>query len=94
MTCIRPRACGANVRGALSRLWLHEHARVYGDRLVDAADVAWLCGLLSDVARAKLECRGAGAPGGGDEPLFGAARAVLQARDGRLLAQAAALTRR
>lgn len=71
ITSIRSPQCGANVRATLARLWAHEHARVYGDRLVDAADARWLEGLLVDVMRSKLEWRGAAGE------LFGAEGGVL-----------------
>lgn len=32
MLAIRPPQCGADPRGTLTRLWLHEHMRVYHDR--------------------------------------------------------------
>jgi hypothetical protein len=39
---LSPAACGANVPAALTRVWVHETQRVYGDRLVCAADQAVL----------------------------------------------------
>lgn len=57
MVQIRSEQCGANVRGALQRLWLHEHLRVYGDRLVDAGDAQWLREALLEIMRSKFDCR-------------------------------------
>ena len=57
ITGIRSAQCGANVRMALQRLWLHEHLRVYGDRLACEADAIWLREALLDIMRSKFDCR-------------------------------------
>jgi hypothetical protein len=52
---IRLQQCGMDVRGTLARLFVHEHMRVYGDRLVYAEDVDWLQQKLSDLLRVKFD---------------------------------------
>lgn len=54
---IRPAQCGMDVRGVLTRLWVHEHLRVFGDRLVCAADVNWLRQLIHELLASKFDSR-------------------------------------
>lgn len=43
---------------AMRRLWAHEICRVYGDRLVDAADREWLFKAICLVAENELHTSG------------------------------------
>ncbi len=52
---IRPAQCGMDVRGVLTRLWLHEHLRVFGDRLNCAEDAQWLQQLLAKLLTSKFD---------------------------------------
>lgn len=49
-----PSACGGDVPGALTRLWVHEVQRVFGDRLVCEEDRLWLRQLQQDLLVSKF----------------------------------------
>jgi hypothetical protein len=44
-------------RSALVQLWLHEHLRVYGDRLVEPADLHQLQARLHELLRGRFDWR-------------------------------------
>ena len=46
-----------DVRGMLTRLFVHEHMRVFGDRLVYAEDVEWLQQKLTQLLRVKFDSK-------------------------------------
>jgi dynein heavy chain len=62
---IRPAQCGGNVPAALTRLWLHEVQRVFGDRLVCQQDKEWLQELQQQLLCSKFGWRDASASGSG-----------------------------
>jgi dynein heavy chain len=66
---IRPAQCGGNVPAALTRLWLHEVQRVFGDRLVCQDDRAWLQELQQDLLKSKFGWKSASAVGSGPTSL-------------------------
>lgn len=51
---IVPAACGGDVPVALTRLWVHEVQRVFGDRLVCEEDHGWLRQLLQELLVSKF----------------------------------------
>lgn len=56
---IRPAQCGGNVSAALTRLWVHEVQRVFGDRLVCQEDREWLEDLQQHLLVSKFGWRAA-----------------------------------
>jgi hypothetical protein len=44
-------------RSTLVQLWLHEHLRVYGDRLVELADLRQLQACLHELLRSRFDWR-------------------------------------
>jgi hypothetical protein len=91
---IRPAQCGGNVPAALTRLWLHEVQRVFGDRLVCQEDKAWLQELQQDLLHSKFGWRNAPISGNGLTPPAGSAglTAIGMLPSGSRIASAAAST--
>lgn len=54
---IAPAACGGDVPAALTRLWVHEVQRVFGDRLVCEEDRSWLRQLQQELLVSKFGWR-------------------------------------
>jgi dynein heavy chain len=53
--CLAGASSVANEPGVLIRLWLHEALRVFGDRLTDAGDHAWLHDFLQSTVMEKFD---------------------------------------